>query len=131
MCENSHEYLLKNGQVQTLGLIISSPCWNPVVSDKPVVTTSIEWYMGVDGMGVRWGEGEREGEREGVLFLVFWTHYSVGAGVYVGGSFYPNSKVSKQKHVLTIVRSYSPFQLTKVPFHCLCYPHKSLVMTVR
>jgi hypothetical protein len=38
--------------------------------DKPVVTTSIEWYMGVEGIGGQVGrgrEGGRDGEREGLI----------------------------------------------------------------
>jgi hypothetical protein len=63
VCENSlgnkNKNKNKNGQVQTLGLIISSPCWNPTC-DKPVVTTSIEWY--IHGCGRDGGSG---GAREG------------------------------------------------------------------
>jgi hypothetical protein len=42
------------------------------------VTTSIEWYNGCGRDGG--SGGAREGGRESYS-LVFWTHYSVGAGV--------------------------------------------------
>ncbi len=135
MCENSLGNKNKNknkiGQVQTLGLKISSPCWNPHLwqascDNKHRMVHTWVWKG--------WGSGGAREGREGVLFLSLLDPLLLcWCWCLPGWKFLnPNSNnVSKQKHALTIVRSYSPFQLTKVPIHCLCYPHESLMMTVR